>query len=147
MKITMDNGSAIDSSALKNSIGHRELKSKDEPSFSFSLRATLENTKGTKPLNTREADNRVVFYKNLDYWNNEVAFMSTNNFDNSYFGRIVEMGKEAVPFILEELKKHPSPLVHALDLIFPDVVEYDGYVSLEDACRTWISILTPTERN
>ena len=51
------------------------------------------------------------------------------------------MGTEAVPYIIEEMKKGPTPLVHALDLIFPGVVEYDGYVSLKDACDTWLSIL------
>ena len=51
------------------------------------------------------------------------------------------MGVNAVPYIVEELEKGPSPLVYALDMIFPGVMKYEGFVSLKEACDKWLSIL------
>lgn len=82
-----------------------------------------------------------VFGTNLKYWNDATAFQSSNNFDNANFNAIVAMKETAVPFIYKELLKGPTPLVHALDLIYPGVVTYHGFVSLEKSCQTWISIL------
>lgn len=119
----------------------REFKNGNEAFFHFQSSATAEKSGHSHPLDTRLADNRVSFEQNLKYWNHQTAPLSVNNFDNTYFEGIVAMGTEAVPYIIEEMKKGPTPLVHALDLIFPGVVEYDGYVSLKDACDTWLSIL------
>ena len=82
-----------------------------------------------------------VFGTNLKYWSDATAFQSANNFDNANFNAIVAMKETAVPFIYKELLKGPTPLVHALDLIYPGVVTYHGFVSLEKSCQTWISIL------
>ena len=119
----------------------RELKSHGEPTFSFSLQAQVIGANGITPIDTKQLDNEVLFCQNYKYWNEQVSCLSVNNFENSYFERIVEMGKDAVPFILSEMKKEPTPLVYALDRIFPDTIEYQGFVSLEEACSTWISIL------
>lgn len=119
----------------------RELKSEDEPSFGFSTQATIKDVSGVHNIDTRQLDNRTQFVQNFKYWNDQTEFMSVNNYDNTYFDRIVEMGTDAVPYIIEELEKGPTPLVHALDLIFPGTVEYDGFVTLKDACKTWLSIL------
>ena len=68
---------------------------------------------------------------------------SSNNYDDGYFMQIVNMKEDAVPGILEIIRDHPDPIVHALDLIFPDMVQYDGNVSLEDVCKLWtITLLT-----
>jgi hypothetical protein len=88
-----------------------------------------------------ETNKKTIFTQKCKYWNQETKFLSMNKFDSSYFQEIVKMGEVAVPFILEELEKGPTPLVHALDLIFPGVVTYDGFVNLKDACDKWISIL------
>lgn len=78
---------------------------------------------------------------NHEYWNRNSNFMSSNNYNNADFERIVAMGEDAVPGILEIIKQHPDPIVHALDLIYPDYMNYKGYVSLEDVCNTWIITL------
>lgn len=78
---------------------------------------------------------------NYNYWNRVSNIHSSNNFDNADFRKIVEMGEDAVPGILEIIKQHPDPIVHALDLIYPEYMTYNGYVSLEDVCRTWIITL------
>jgi hypothetical protein len=94
-----------------------------------------------EPIGMNEANNTAIFTQNCKFWNQETKFLSVNKFDNPYFKGIVEMGEDAVPFILEELEKGPTPLVHALDLIFPGVVTYDGLVNLKDACDKWVSIM------
>lgn len=124
----------------------RELKSPQGPSFDFKMEATIAS--GNEKIDTSNFDNRVSFIQNLKYWNNQSQFLSTNNFDNSYYRNIVGMGLEAVPLILEEIKKQPSFLVHALDEILPGVVEYgEGYIPIEKACEIWISILSQIDEN
>ena len=130
--------------AAKELFSERELKSGDEPSFAFQSDVTTVSVEKVENVDTRAFDNRVCFVQNLKYWNAEVSVLSVNNYCNSYFERIVEMGTDAVPFIMEEMEKGPTPLVHALDLIFPGVMEYEGYVSMKEACDKWISILKET---
>ena len=72
---------------------------------------------------------------------------SSSNFDNAYFKEIVNMGKKAVPFIYEELKKGPTDLVYALDAIFDYPIKYEGFVPLEKSCEIWLSILRKIEKN
>lgn len=124
----------------------RELKGSKSPSFEFSLDVSAAN--GTETVNTKETEIRTVFFHNLKYWNNETKFLSANNLDNAYFRNIVDMGYDAVPLILDVIKDHPSNIVFALDKIMPGVMEYDdGYISVEDLCNAWISILTTIENN
>ncbi len=123
------------------SLADRELKgSLAVFSFSSSVSAVTKDGK-SKKIDSDGIDKSAVFFQNFKYWNQETGLLSTNNLDNSYFKEIVNMGVEAVPFIIKELEKGPTPLVHALDMIFPDVVKYEGYVSLKDACDKWLSIL------
>lgn len=126
-----------------NSLSLAERELKGAPSvflFSSSVSAINEDGNSTK-INLDEIDKSATFLQNFKYWNQETGFLSTNNLDNAYFKQIVDMGVDAVPFILKELRKGPTPLVHALDMIFPDVVKYEGFVSLKDACDKWLSIL------
>ena len=91
-------------------------------------------------VSKREMNIRMV-QLNHEYWNRNSNFMSSNNYKNADFERIVAMGEDAVPGILEIIQDHPDPIVHALDLIYPDYMSYEGYVSLEDVCKTWIITL------
>ena len=92
-------------------------------------------------IDMQKSENLNNFKLNNQMWNDEKQFDSFNNYDSGYFDEIVKMGKDAVPYILAELEKGPSPIVHALDLIFPGKVKYNGFVPLKIACDTWISIL------
>lgn len=92
-------------------------------------------------IDMQKSENLNNFKLNNRMWNDEKQFDSFNNYDSGYFDEIVKMGKDAVPYILAELGKGPSPIVHALDLIFPGKVKYNGFVPLKVACDTWISIL------
>lgn len=123
------------------SIAEREHKGSDSV-FLFSSSMSGVSTNGESiSIKSDAIDNAATFFQNYKYWNQETGVLSTNNLDNSYFKQIVDMGIEAIPFIVEELKNGPTPLVHALDMIFPNVIKYDGFVSLKDACDKWLSIL------
>lgn len=127
----------------QNAVSIAEREHKGSPSvflFTSSVSSVSKNGETTK-IDLDSIDKSATFFQNFKYWSQETGVMSTNNLDNSYFKQIVDMGVDAVPFIVEELKKGPTPLVHALDMIFPDVIKYDGFVSLKDACDKWLSIL------
>lgn len=129
-----------DSTAVFDSLEDR----KDAGAFSiYSLEASYDNEdKGrVKSFQTQVVENRLLFEQNFKYWNFETNALSANNFDNSSFDAIVKMGLDAVPFIKEILDKGPHPIVHALDLIMPDVFEYRGYISLEENCKQWLQLL------
>lgn len=107
--------------------------------FSMDLSVSRDNM--PLEISTREINIQKVL-TNYEYWNRNSGFMSSNNYDNSEFRKIVEMGEEAVPGIIKIIQDHPDPIVHALDIIYPGYMTYNGYVSLEDVCRTWIITLT-----
>lgn len=132
-----NNASTYQETGTVKTLAERELKA-GPVSFDFSSSLSLIDNDGeVRELDTKEADNNAIFFQNYKYWNQETGILSTNNLDNSYFQGIVNMGADAVPFILKELDKGPSPLVHALDRIFPGVMEYEGFVSLKEACDRW----------
>lgn len=113
------------------------LRSSDS-GFSMDLSISRDN----RILEVSQRDiNKQKVLTNYNYWNKESNFLSSNTYDNSDFQKIVEMGEDAVPGILEIIQDHPDPIVHALDLIYPDYMTYNGYVSLEDVCRTWVITL------
>lgn len=113
------------------------LRSSDS-GFSMDLSISRDN----RILEVSQRDiNKQKVLTNYYYWNKESNFLSSNTYDNSDFQKIVEMGEDAVPGILEIIQDHPDPIVHALDLIYPDYMTYNGYVSLEDVCRTWVITL------
>ncbi len=127
----------------KSSMSLTEREHKGSPAvflFSSSVSAITKDGLSQK-IDSKEIDKAATFIQNLKYWNQETCFISANNVDNSYFMEIVNMGSDAVPFIVEELKKGPTPVVYALDKIFPNVVRYEGFVSLKEACDKWLSIL------
>lgn len=106
----------------------------------FSIDLSVSRDSQMLEVSKREMNIRMV-RQNYEYWNRNSNFMSSNNYDNADFERIVLMGEDAVPGILEIIQDHPDPIVHALDLIYPDYMVYEGYVSLEDVCKTWITTL------
>lgn len=137
MEITLDNV------PKESSSDYSQLENKN---FCFmSIGASVSSDDQSNQIDMRESENLNNFNLNNQMWNDEKQFDSINNYDSGYFDEIVKMGKDAVPYILSELEKGPSPIVHALDLIFPNKVKYNGFVPLKTACDTWISILKKTE--
>ena len=90
---------------------------------------------------SRDSETLKVSQRELNMQRVRVNYLSSSNYEDADFRKIVEMGEDAVPGILEIIQEHPDPIVHALDLIYPDYMTYEGYVSLEDVCRTWIITL------
>ena len=54
------------------------------------------------------------------------------------------MGDKCIPWIHEIIDNHPDPIVHALDVMFPGVMRYEGYVPLNEVCEVWSELLTIT---
>lgn len=114
--------------------------------FSFlSFEPTISNSGKVKVLESKKIEKKIEFQVNLNIWLGNNSLLANNNYDDSNFKEIVDMKEDAVPLILEELHKGPTPLVHALDLIYPGVVEYEGYIPLEAICSLWEDILTGKE--
>ena len=107
---------------------------------SFSIDLSISRDANTLRVSQRELNVQQVRI-NYEYWNHDSNYLSSSNYDDADFRKIVEMGEDAVPGILEIIQEHPDPIVHALDLIYPNYMTYEGYVSLEDVCRTWIITL------
>lgn len=126
-----------------NSIGD-ELFEK-ETGFEFlSFEPTISNSGKVTILKTEKEEEKIKFEMNLRIWNYQTSLMANNRFDNDYFNEIVNMKEAAVPYILKELQKGPTPLVHALSIIYPDMVKCEGYVPLDALCCLWEDILTKT---
>lgn len=102
--------------------------------FSLSAEATLNGYCSNAP---HEERNLQVVMANYNYWNKASNLMSVGNYDDENFKKIVSMGEDAVPGILKIIRDKPDPIVHALDLIYPGYMKYEGHVSLSDVCRLW----------
>lgn len=110
----------------------------------MSIETSISSESKSSHIDMHESESLNNFQLNNQMWNYEKRFDSFNNYDSGYFDEIVKMGKDAVPYILSEIEKKPSPIVHALDLIFPGKVKYNGFVPLKVACEVCISILRKT---
>lgn len=84
-----------------------------------------------------ESEFRLVY----EYWKRNTFSLSVGNYDDVYFKKIVSGGDIYVPYIKEDLLKGCTFLIHALELIFPDRIPYNGYVSLKLARKLWLKIL------
>ncbi len=117
-----------------------ENKISTEESLGFSM--AIEMSRDVEMVQLSD-DERIFseFYTNYHYWNSMSNFKSSNNYDDVNFQQIVRMGEAAIPGILSIIQKRPDPIVHALDLILPDYVEYEGFVSLEEVCKIWVLTL------
>ena len=92
-------------------------------------------------MDVSNVTSEIEFELEYERWKKETAFLSVNNFRNIHFDAIVSRGEESVPFIYRELRKEPSILYHALELIYPEKIKYKGYISLSQARRIWLRIL------
>ena len=85
----------------------------------------------------------VRFNKLISQWKEETMFLSSAQaiIDNPNFQAIVNMGKIAVPFIIEEIKHDLSTLVWALNIIFDRQITNSHETTIEEACKLWIKEL------
>ena len=89
----------------------------------------------------KEKDDKATFNRLLTEWQNNTRFLSSTTAitSNPSFLQIVNMGGNAVPFIIEEISRKPSNLVWALNAIFHKKIGKGTTVT--EACRLWIAEL------
>ena len=83
------------------------------------------------------SDDRLLFDEYLADWQRDTRFLSsvTAVTPHPSFRKIVSMGGNAVPYILEEIERKPSNLVWALNAIFHKKIGQDATVT--EACKLW----------
>lgn len=86
-------------------------------------------------------DDHSLFTFYLDLWRKQTKFLSSVNQikQNQAFRKIVDMGGNAVPYILKEIEREPSQLVWALNEIFHKKTGEKN--SITEACKLWIKEL------
>lgn len=86
-------------------------------------------------------DDQQLFERLLNDWQHDTRFLSSTKAITTHpsFARIVSMGGNAVPYILEEIERKPSNLVWALNAIFHKKIGQDTTVT--EACKLWIAEL------
>ena len=91
--------------------------------------------------NMEEPDDRELFDRCLEEWQRDTRFLSSVSAITSHpaFTRIVNMGGNAVPFIVDEIKCKPSNLVWALNAIFHKKIGNGKTVT--EACKLWTAEL------
>lgn len=89
----------------------------------------------------KESDDRLLFDRYLEQWQNDTRFLSSVKAitEHPSFIRIVNMGGNAVPFIIEEIEHKPSNLVWALNAIFHKKI--GNGETITEACKLWIAEL------
>ena len=88
-----------------------------------------------------EPDDRELFSRYFEEWQRDTRFLSSVTAITSHpaFTGIVNMGGNAVPFILEEIERQPSNLVWALNAIFHKKIGQGTTVT--EACKLWTAEL------
>jgi len=114
----------------------------EDTDVSLSLRVSAIDSEGVEKVDVNDAINSYTFASDYQLWRQETDMLSVNNFDNKYFNAIVARGEESVPYIYEQLKKGPTHLIHALELIYPDKCDYNKeIITLKRARKRWLRIL------
>lgn len=108
--------------------------------------SAMSSAPGQEPLelDLSQSTDASIFNSNYASFKAENELCSVSNVDNAYFREIVNMGRRAVPYIYKELKKGPTDLVYALDIIFDHPIKYPGFIPLKQSCDLWLSILRKT---
>jgi hypothetical protein len=84
------------------------------------------------------------FEEYLAQWKKNTMFYSFSNqiIQDPCFQKIVAMGKNAVPFIIAEIKDNPSTLVWALNIIYNTKISDKPEITIEEACKLWVKKLS-----
>lgn len=115
-----------------------------------SITSVLSNDKVAKYVQIvdNKSDNEIIirskFYNYYNSWVNQTRFLSSSKAITSQpdFLRIVNLGYEAVPFILEIISRKPSTLVWALNIIFQEKISNNPNLTISDACKLWVKRLS-----
>ena len=84
-------------------------------------------------------------------WHSNTMFLSTGNFDNEWWSRLVKWSKkhtkEAIEGVRELIADEPHQVVHLLDEIIENGPKAEGYVPLDAWCNLWIAIIDASKNN
>jgi len=77
------------------------------------------------------------FYKE---WNNNTMCLSNPKMiiEDNNFQKILHMGEEAIPLIIEKIKSEPSQLVWALNIITNKKISKKSSTTISEACKLWV---------
>ena len=116
------------------------------------VNTVLNNHEISNYINDVDADKKVehqiaqhfLFNRLVSQWKEETMFLSSAEaiIGNPNFQAIVNMGKNAVPYIVDEIRNEPSTLVWALNIIFDRKITDRPGTTVEEACRLWVRTLT-----
>lgn len=83
------------------------------------------------------------FYDYFYSWKDQTCFYSSvqDIVEQDDFRAIVEMGHNAVPFILDEITREPSNLVWALNFIYKKKITDRPNITMSEACKLWVKTL------
>ena len=120
-----------------NSIEHSQVNTvMTSPSIDKFMQQTNDNYYSQLSMKS-------YFEKRVEAWKRNTLFMSFAEqiVDEKNFKEIVAMGKAAVPYIIAEISKEPSPLVWSLNIIFNKTISDNPNTSIEQACKLWVKAL------
>jgi hypothetical protein len=97
----------------------------------------------TQENNYVDLSRRLTFNNLLNSWRNNTIFMSFADqiVNEPNFKKIVSMGENVVPFIIEEISHNPSPLVWALNFIYDKTISNRNNLTIEEACKLWVKAM------
>lgn len=96
----------------------------------------------------KKAEHRIaqhfLFNQLITQWKEETMFLSSAEaiIKNPNFEAIVNMGRSAVPYIVDEIRTSPSTLVWALNIIYGKKITDRPGITVEEACKLWVKALT-----
>jgi hypothetical protein len=82
------------------------------------------------------------FQSLLEKWESETIFSSSiyQIIENVHFKQIVQMDKNVIPYIIDEIDKRPSNLVWALNMITGATINTTERITVSEACKTWVKL-------
>lgn len=86
-------------------------------------------------------DNKEKIIKELiEQYRNETSHMSANRQSHQAFKQLLSFGKDVVPYVKKELESNHTDLICLLEVLYPDNIPYNGYVSKHQARKMWLSV-------
>ncbi|ADV48705.1 hypothetical protein Celal_1392 [Cellulophaga algicola DSM 14237] len=77
----------------------------------------------------------------VELWEQNTAFESSisNIIQEDNFKKIINLGKKAVPLIIDKIEYEPSVLVWALNIITGKSMSSGGRETIEQICKKWVN--------
>ncbi len=105
---------------------------------------TQQYVQETDKSNTIDFTQKLYFQSLLKRWRRETMFLSSTYqiVKHPCFRSIIDMGEQAIPYIIEDLKAAPSTLVWALNEITGERVSHNPNMTIKDVCKRWVRIMS-----